>query len=60
MSAGGDFSTSDTLFGVARSDACVVGRSGESFEAPCWRTISLVDSPFANTETIDVWFNGRP
>ena len=39
MSARGDFSTSDTLFGVGGSDACAVGRSGESFEAVCWRTI---------------------
>ena len=57
MSAWGDFSTSDTLLGVGRSDACAVGRSGESSEAPCWRTISLVASPFANIETIAAWSN---
>ena len=60
MSAWGDFSTSDTLFGVGRSDACAVGRSGESLEAPCWRTISLVASPFASIDTIAAWSNGRP
>ena len=41
MSAWGDFSTSDTLFGVGRSDACAVGGSGESLEAPCWHKIEL-------------------
>ena len=60
MSAWGDFSTSDTFFGVGRSDACAVTRSGESFEAPCWRTISLVASPFASIDTIAAWSNGRP
>ena len=33
MSAWGDFSTSDTLLGVGRSDACAIGRSGESLES---------------------------
>ena len=60
MSAWGDFSTSDTLLGVGRSDACAVGRSSESLEAPCWRTISLVASPFANIYTIAAWSNGIP
>ena len=41
MSAWGDFSTSDTLFGVGRSDACAVGRSGESLEAPWWHKIKI-------------------
>ena len=57
MSAWGDFSTSDTLLGVGRSDACAVGRSGESLEAP---TISLVASPFASIDTIAAWSNGIP
>ena len=60
MSAWGDFSTSDTLLGVGRSDACVVGRSGESLEAPCWRTISLVALPFASIDTIAAWSDGIP
>ena len=60
MSAWGDFSTSDTLLGVGGSDACAVGRSGESLEAPCWRTISLVASPLASIHTIAAWFNGIP
>ena len=60
MSAWGDVSTSDTLLGVGRSYACAVGRSGESLEAPCWRTISLVASPFASIDTIAAWSNGRP
>ena len=34
MSVWGDFSTSHILFSVGRSDACAVGRSGESLEAP--------------------------
>ena len=59
VSACGDFSTVDTFFGVGRSDACAVGRSGESFEAPSWRTISLVASPFASIDTIAAWFIGR-
>ena len=46
--------------GVGRSDACAVGRSGESLEAPCWRTISLVASPFANIDAKAAWSNGRP
>ena len=46
VSAWGDLSTLDTFFGVGRSDACAVGRSSESFEVPCWWTISLVASPF--------------
>ncbi|CAM9266392.1 unnamed protein product, partial [Ascophyllum nodosum] len=29
-----------------------VGRSGESLEAPYWRTISLVASPLASIDTI--------
>ena len=33
MSAWGDFSTSETLLDVGISDACAVGRSGESLEA---------------------------
>ena len=61
MSARGDFSTSGTLLlGIGRSDACEVGRSGESLEAPCWRTISLVASPFASIDTIAAWSNGIP
>ena len=60
MSAWGDFSTLDTLFGVGRSDACAVGRPGYAFEASCWRTISLVASPFARVDTIAAWSNGRP
>ena len=61
MSAWGDFSTSDILLGVgSRSDACAIGSSGESLEAPCWRTISLVASPFASVDTIAAWSNGRP
>ena len=60
MSAWGDFSTSDTLFGVGRSDACAVGRSGESLEAPYWRTISLVASPLASIDTMAAWSNGIP
>ena len=60
MSAWGDFSTSDTLLSVVRSDACAVGRSGESLEAPCWRTISLVASSFASINTIAAWSNGIP
>ena len=59
MSAWGDFSTSDTLFGVGRSDACAVGRSGESLEAPCGRTISLAALPFASIDTKAAWSNGR-
>ena len=60
MSAWGDFSTLDTLLGVVRTDACAVGRSGESMEVPCWRTISLVASAFANIDTIAAWSNGIP
>ena len=60
MSALGDFSTSDTLLGVGRSNACAVGRFGESLEAPCWRTISLVASPFASIDTMAAWSNGIP
>ena len=60
MSAWGDFFTSDTLLGVVRSDACAVGRSGESLGAPCWRTISLVASPFASIDTISAWSNSIP
>ena len=60
MSAWGDVSTSDTLLDVGRSYACAVGRSGESLKAPCWRTISLVASPFASIDTIAAWSNGRP
>ena len=60
MSAWGDFSTSGTLLGVGRSDACAVDRSGESLEAPCWRTIPLVASPFASIDIITAWPNGRP
>ena len=37
----------------------MVGRSGESSEAPCWRKISLVGSPFASIDTIAAWSNGR-
>ena len=59
VSAWGDFSTLDTFFGVGRSNACAVGRSGKSFEAPCWRTISSVASPFASIDTITAWFIGR-
>ena len=59
ISAWGDFSTLDTLFGVGRSDACAVGRSDESFEAPCWRTTSSVASPFASIDTIAAWFISR-
>ena len=59
MFAWGDFSISDTLFGAGRSDACAVGRSGESLEAPCWQTISLVAAPFASIDTIAAWSNGR-
>ena len=54
-----DVSTSDILFGVGRSDACAVGRSGESFEASCWRTISLVASPFVSIDTIAACSIGR-
>ena len=50
MSAWGDISTSDTLLGVGRSDACAVGRSSEYLKAPCWRTISLVASPLASID----------
>ena len=60
MSAWGGFSTSDTLLGVGRSDACAVGRSGESLEAQYWQTITLVTSPFASIDTIAPWFNGTP
>ena len=60
MSAWGDFSTSDTLLGVDRSDACAIGKSGESLEAPCRRIISLVASPFASIDTIAAWSNGKP
>ena len=60
MSAWDDFSTSETLLGVGRSDSCAVGRSGESLEAPCWRIISLVASPFASIDTIAAWSNGIP
>ena len=56
----GDFSTSDTLLGVGRSDACAIGKSGESLEAPCRRIISLVASPFASIDTIAAWSNGKP
>ena len=35
MSVWGDFSTSDTIFGVGRSDACAVGRVSKYFEVPC-------------------------
>ena len=59
MSTWDDVSTSDTLLGVVRSVACAVGRSGESLERPCWRTISLIASPFASIDTIAAWFNGR-
>ena len=59
VSAWGVFSTLDTFFGVGRSDACAVGRSGESFEGPCWRTISSIASPFASIDTITAWFIGR-
>ena len=59
VSAWGVFSTLDTFFGVGRSDACAVDRSDESFEAPCWRTISSIASPFARIETITAWFIGR-
>ena len=59
MSAWGDFSTSDILLGVSRSDACAIGRFGESLEAPCWRTISLVASPFASIDTLAAGSNGR-
>ena len=59
MSAWGDSSTSDILFGVRRSDACAVGRSGESLKVPCWRTIPLFASPFASIDTIAVWSIGR-
>ena len=60
MSAWGDFSTSGTLLGVVRSDACAVGRSGESLGAPCWRTSSLDASPFASIDTIAAWSSGIP
>ena len=60
MCAWGDFSTLDTLFGVGRSDACAVGRFGEYFEAPCWRTVSLIASPFASIDAIAARSNGRP
>ena len=60
MSAWGDVSTSDILFGVGRSDACAVGKSGESSEAPCWQTISLAVSVFASIDTIAAWSSGRP
>ena len=60
MSAWDDFSTSETLLGVGRSDSCAVGRSGESLKAPCWRIISLVASPFASIDTIAAWSNGIP
>ena len=56
MSARGDVSTSDTLFGVGRSDACADDRSGE---APCWRTISFITSPFSSINTMAAWFNDR-
>ena len=56
MSACSDFSTSDTLFDVGRSDACAVGRSGE---APYWRTISFIGSPSPSINTMAAWFNGR-
>ena len=59
MSAWGDFSTSDTLLCVGMSDACAVGRSGEFLEAPCWRRVWLVASPFASIDTIAAWSNGR-
>ena len=59
VSAWGAVSTSDTLLGVGRSGACAVGSSGVSLEAPCWRTISLVASPFASIDTIAAWSNGR-
>ena len=59
MFAWGDSSTSDTLLDVGRSDACAVGRSGKYLEAPCWRTISLVASPFASIDTIAAWSNGK-
>ena len=45
---------------MGRSDACAVGSSGESFEALCWRTISLVDSLFASIDTIAAWSYCRP
>ena len=60
MSAWNDFSASDTLLGVDRYDECAVVRSGESLEAPCWRTIPLVASPFASIDTIVAWSNGTP
>ena len=60
MSAWGDFSTSDTLSGVGRSDACAIDKSGESLEAPCRRIISLVASPSASIDTIAAWSNGIP
>ena len=59
VTAWGNFSTLDTLFGVGRSDAFAVGRSGESLEVPCWRTISSVASPFASIDAITAWFIGR-
>ena len=52
ISPRGDVSTSDTLLSVVRSDACAVGRSGESLKAPCWQTILLVASPFASIDTM--------
>ena len=52
MSISYDFSTSDTLFGVGRSDASAVGKPDGFVEALCWRTASLLDLPFASIETI--------
>ena len=59
MSAWDDLSTSDRLFGVGRPDAWAVGRSGGSYEAPCWWNISFVASPYASIDTIAALSNGR-
>ena len=59
VSACGDLSTLDTFFGVGRSDTRAVSRSSESFEVPCWWTISLVASPFASIDTTAAWLIGR-
>ena len=60
MSAWGDFSTLDILFGVGKSDACTVVRSGESLETPCGRKFSLLASPFVSIGTIAAGSNDRP
>ena len=57
ISAYGDVSAPKTFAGVCRSDARVVGRSGE---APCSSTILCTASPLSNIDTRATWSNGIP